>query len=212
MLISSPRTQNQPELNQGGRGRRGRDVDWGDVQWLVDRSDDQWRMFETRIVGIFTEQSGKLEKKLDAQEEKLGKKLDAQDKKLDAQEEKLGKKLDAQRAREEAGRAGQEAGRAGGEVWRSQRKDLEGRGRGQCYRGLFRHCEFFFQGRRRRAGGIVAFCSRRVGPCESVWGKGRPVPHRCRLLWVNHVMALMEGGGRDFHVWVGTQEFVHLIS
>jgi len=96
MLISSPRTQNQPELNQGGRGRRGRDVDWGDVQWLVDRSDDQWRMFETRIVGIFTEQSGKLEKKLDAQEEKLGKKLDAQDKKLDAQEEKLGKKLDAQ--------------------------------------------------------------------------------------------------------------------
>ena len=106
MLISSPRTQNQPELNQGGRGRRGRDVDWGDVQWLVDRSDDQWRMFETRIVGIFTEQSGKLEKKLDAQDKKLDaqdkkldaqdKKLDAQDKKLDAQEEKLGKKLDAQ--------------------------------------------------------------------------------------------------------------------
>ena len=65
-------------------------MDWGDVQWLVDRSDDQWRMFETRIVGIFTEQSGKLEKKLDAQEEKLGKKLDAQDKKLDAQGEKFG--------------------------------------------------------------------------------------------------------------------------
>ncbi len=61
-------------------------MDWGDVQWLVDRSDDQWRMFETRIVGIFTEQSGKLEKKLDAQD----KKLDAQDKKLDAQGEKFG--------------------------------------------------------------------------------------------------------------------------
>jgi hypothetical protein len=86
MLISSPRTQNQPDLKQGGRGRRGRDVDWGDVQWLVDRSDQQWRMFETRIVGIFTEQSGKLEKKLDAQD----KKLDAQDKKLDLQGEKFG--------------------------------------------------------------------------------------------------------------------------
>ena len=54
-------------------------MDWGDVQWLVDRSDQQWRMFETRIVGIFTEQSGKLEKK-----------LDAQDKKLDLQGEKFG--------------------------------------------------------------------------------------------------------------------------
>ena len=74
-------------------------MDWGDVQWLVDRSDQQWRMFETRIVGIFTEQSGKLEKKLDAQDKKLDaqdKKLDPQDKKLDLQEEKLGKKLDAQ--------------------------------------------------------------------------------------------------------------------